>query len=165
MSIRNLFFVFALFSLLSIISLACGGNESEEENYDRGQTRDFKPPPSAHYGESGSKVSPAGTEGGNKFFDPSAKKETTEGKLSSKLDAKCEFDASSMSVSCVAQRTSMKSTLNWSANLSDTEASGQKKGIFEFQISDSDAKEVLVTLEECLNTACNESETTVGLTQ
>ena len=78
MGIRNLFFVFALFSLLSIISLACGGNESEEENYDRGQTRDFKPPPSAHYGESGSKVSPAGTEGGNKFFDPSAKKEKDE---------------------------------------------------------------------------------------
>lgn len=60
-----------------------------------------------------------------------------------------------MSVSCEAQRTSMKSTLNWSENLSDTEASGEKKGIFEFQISDSAAKEVLVTLEECLNTACN----------
>ena len=39
MGIRNLFFVFALFSLLSIISLACGGNNKSETSNNPAETK------------------------------------------------------------------------------------------------------------------------------
>ena len=124
---------------------------------------DYKPYKPASWYVAGAKVAPKGSEKGNKYFDPSSESSSTEGKLSSSLNAKCEFNSADMKVSCEAHRTSMQSTLEWSENLSGTGISGQKEGIFEFTISDPSSSEVTVTLDECVSTACKNSETIIEL--
>ena len=90
-------------------------------------------------------------------FDPTKKGST---RLSTTLSAICEFNSEQRKVSCNASRTSDKSTLSWSesqgANVSNQEE-------FEFPISDSVKSEILITLEECLNTACNEVQTSIDV--
>ena len=90
-------------------------------------------------------------------FDPTKQKSTS---LSTTLGILCELDPNLLIVSCSAKRTSIKSTLNWSESLG-ANVSNQEE--FEFPISDSTKSEILITLEECLNTACNEVQTSIDV--
>lgn len=124
---------------------------------------DYKPYKPASWYVAGGEVAPKGSEKGNKYFDPSSESSSTEGKLSTSLKAQCEFNSADLKVSCEAHRTTMQSTLEWSENLSGTETSGQKEGIFEFSIDDPSSSDVTVTLDECVSTACKHAETIVNL--
>ena len=57
----------------------------------------------------------------------------------------------------------MQSTLNWFEDSTETTLSGEEEGIFEFSINDISESKVLVTLEECVSTACKKSETSVDV--
>ncbi|GIT16500.1 MAG: hypothetical protein CM1200mP38_1570 [Dehalococcoidia bacterium] len=98
---------------------------------------------------------------GMRFFDPTKKKEpSVDGTLASKLAAKCEFDAVNSKISCEAHRTSMKSDLQWSEDHTNSESD---QGIFEFDITNPAKSEIVVKLEECINTTCNKIETPVDV--
>ena len=150
--------IITVVGIFTLVATSCGGGERSD--YDP----NYKPPTSkGTVGDYGVKVAPAGSEKGNKYFDPSAKSPGTDGKLATKLDAKCEFDSQKMKVSCEAHRTSMQSILKWTENHGDQEFSGEKEGLFEFTISSPSDPEVLVILEECISTTCKLAETTVDV--
>jgi len=148
--------------ILIIIAVSCANEETESTAVDSDYKiiNNYKPPPSTNE-PVGGKVAPPGSEKGNKYFDPSAKSSSTDGKLSTKLGAKCEFNSVEMKLSCEAQRTSMQSTLHWTEDLLDNELSGEKKGVFEVIFNKPVERKILIILEECLNTACNKIETVV----
>ena len=146
--------IVAAIAVAGYIIYSLGGSQVDSE---------YKPYKPASWYVAGGEVAPKGSEKGNKYFDPSAESSSTEGKLSTSLKAKCEFNSTDLKVSCEAHRTSMQSTLEWSENLSGTETSGQKTGIFEFSIEDQNSSEVTITLDECVSTACKHAETVIDL--
>ena len=146
-------------SIFTLVATSCGGGE------DDGFNPNYQPPAKGSDTASlyGVPVASPGSKKGNKYFDPSAESSSTAGKLATTLSANCELNVDEMKVSCEAHRTSMQSTLNWSENLTGNELSGEEEGIFEFAISNPSDPEVLVTLEECIATACKLAETTVDV--
>ena len=146
--------IVAVVAVAGYVIFSLGGSQVDSE---------YKPYKPASWYVAGGEVAPKGSEKGNKYFDPSSESSSTEGKLSTSLKAKCEFASADLTVSCEAHRTSMQSTLEWSENLSGTETSGQKTGVFEFLIDDPTSSEVTVTLDECVSTACKHAETVVDL--
>ena len=132
----------------------------DKEFSEKGVTKDTKPPQTREAWMAGAKT-------GNEFFDPTKKKSSTSttGKLSTKLGAECVFDSHEMKVTCEANRTSMQSTLNWLENHTNTTLSGEEEGMFEFIISNPSESKVVVTLEECVSTACKNSESAVDISK
>ena len=130
----------------------------DKELSEKGVTKDTKPPQTREAWMAGAKT-------GNEFFDPTKKNSSpsTTGKLSTQIGSECVFNSEDLKVTCEAYRTSMQSTLNWSENYTNTTLSGEEKGIFEFIISNPSDSKVLVTLEECVSTACKKSEITIDL--
>ena len=130
----------------------------DQELSEKGVSKDTKPPQTREAWMAGAKT-------GNEFFDPSKKNSSvsTTGKLSTKIGSECIVNSQEMKVTCEAHRTSMQSTLNWFENSTKTTLSGEEEGIFEFIISNTSDSNVLVTLEECVSTACKKSETSVDV--
>ena len=130
----------------------------DKELSEKGVTKDTKPPQTREAWMAGAKT-------GNEFFDPTKKDSSpsTKGKLSTTNRAECTFDSQDMKVTCEAYRTSMQSTLNWFEDSTETTLSGEEEGIFEFSINNISESKVLVTLEECVSTACKQSETSVDV--
>ena len=99
--------------LFTIVSISCGDEDATSASVesDFKIIKNYKPPPTTNE-PVGGKVAPPGSTKGNKYFDPSAKSSSTEGKLATKLDVKCDFNSAEMKLSCEALRTSMQSTLH-----------------------------------------------------
>ena len=137
--------------VFSGVLISCGGGEEGE--YDP----NYKPAG----GETSTLGGNRGASTGNAFFDPAKKKEpSADGTLATKLAVKCELDSGNMNILCEAQRTSMKSVLKWSEDHSNQESD---QGLFEFTISNPTKSEIIVNLEECINTTCNEIEASVDV--
>ena len=130
----------------------------DKELSEKGVTKDTKPPQTREAWMAGAKT-------GNEFFDPTKKNSSpsTTGKLSTTTGSECVVNPQEMKVTCEAHRTSMQSTLNWVENYTNTTLSGEEEGIFEFPISNISDSTVLVSLEECVSTACKQSEVTVDV--
>ena len=139
-----------------MLTVLSGDNELTE----KGVTKDTKPPQTREAWMAGAKT-------GNEFFDPTKKNASTStsGKLATKLDAVCVFDSQQMKVTCEAHRTSMQSRLNWLENHTDTRSSGEEEGVFEFIITAPSDSKIVVSLEECVSTACQKSETRVDISK
>ena len=151
---RFILIALPLIIVFSAVLISCGGGE--EGGYDPNYKPTKSTMPSS--GNLGAKT-------GNAFFDPTKKDSSpsTKGKLSTINRAECTFDSQDMKVTCEAYRTSMQSTLNWFEDSTETTLSGEEEGIFEFSINDISESKVLVTLEECVTTACKKSETSVDV--
>ena len=152
----NLIKIPLLFLILSIVlitmGISCGGS-AEEGGYDP----NYKPAG----GETSTLGGNRGASTGNAFFDPTKKKEpSADGTLSSTLAAKCELDSGNMKILCVAHRTSMKSVLQWAEDHTNKQSD---QGIFEFAITNPTKSEIIVKLEECINTTCNQIEALVDV--
>ena len=65
-----------------------------------------------------------------------------------------------MKILCVAHRTSMKSVLQWAEDHTNKQSD---QGIFEFAITNPTKSEIIVKLEECINTTCNQIEALVDV--
>ena len=148
---RFIFIILSLVFMFSVILISCGGGE--EGGYDP----NYKPAG----GETSTLGGNRGASTGNAFFDPTKKKEpSVDGTLASKLAAKCEFDSGNSKISCEAHRTSMKYDIQWSEDHTNLESD---QGIFEFDITNPAKSEIVVKLEECINTTCNQIETSVDV--
>ena len=146
---RFILIALPLIIVFSAVLISCGG---EEGGYDP----NYKPAKSSmpSSGNLGAKT-------GNAFFDPTKKKEpSADGTLSSTLAAKCELDSGNMKILCVAHRTSMKSVLQWAEDHTNKQSD---QGIFEFAITNPTKSEIIVKLEECINTTCNQIEALVDV--
>ena len=147
---RFILIALPLIIVFSAVLISCGG---EEGGYDP----NYKPAG----GETSTLGGNRGASTGNAFFDPTKKKEpSADGALASKLAAKCELDSGNMKILCVAHRTSMKSVLHWAEDQTNKESD---QGIFEFAISNPTKSEIIVKLEECINTTCNQIEALVDV--
>ncbi len=147
---RFILIALPLIIVFSAVLISCGG---EEGGYDP----NYKPAG----GETSTLGGNRGASTGNAFFDPTKKKEpSADGTLSSTLAAKCELDSGNMKILCVAHRTSMKSVLQWAEDHTNKQSD---QGIFEFAITNPTKSEIIVKLEECINTTCNQIEALVDV--
>ena len=147
---RFILIALPLIIVFSAVLISCGG---EEGGYDP----NYKPAG----GETSTLGGNRGASTGNAFFDPTKKKEpSADGTLSSTLAAKCELDSGNMKILCVAHRTSMKSVLQWAEDHTNKQSD---QGIFEFAITNPSKSEIIVKLEECINTTCNQIEALVDV--
>ena len=147
---RFILIALPLIIVFSAVLISCGG---EEGGYDP----NYKPAG----GETSTLGGNRGASTGNAFFDPTKKKEpSADGTLSSTLAAKCELDSGNMKILCVAHRTSMKSVLQWAEDHTNKQSD---QGIFEFAITNPAKSEIIVKLEECINTTCNQIEALVDV--
>ena len=147
---RFILIALPLIIVFSAVLIRSGG---EEGGYDP----NYKPAG----GETSTLGGNRGASTGNAFFDPTKKKEpSADGTLSSTLAAKCELDSGNMKILCVAHRTSMKSVLQWAEDHTNKQSD---QGIFEFAITNPTKSEIIVKLEECINTTCNQIEALVDV--
>ena len=147
---RFILIALPLIIVFSAVLISCGG---EEGGYDP----NYKPAG----GETSTLGGNRGASTGNAFFDPTKKKEpSADGTLSSTLAAKCELDSGNMKILCVAHRTSMKSVLQWAEDHTNKQSD---QGSFEFAITNPTKSEIIVKLEECINTTCNQIEALVDV--